>query len=202
MSPDDARPAEPRTLEAARSGHWWQAFTGLIPVLVMVPILLAHAYAVGVAVAAAGAALVVAYHVSRGQGITSLDVLALVFAVANLVLYVGFDSTILIEHLDAAFYTLLAAQSLLSLVTGSPWTTQFTRRTVVPELWGSEAFRSMNVRTTRLWAGCFVVCDVVALTLPHPSRVWVPVGVMVLTVVVSRRLGRRYLARRLGLSGG
>ena len=192
---DDAR-----SLTSVRTGHWWQPFTGLVPVLVMVPILLAHAYLAGVVVAVAGSALVVAYHLSRRQGVTSLDVLALTFGVANLVLYVGFGSTLLIEHLDAVFYTLLAGQTLVSLVRGEPWTTQFSRRTVVPDLWGSEAFRAMNVLTTRLWAACFVLCDLAALTPPDPSRVWVPVAVMVATVVASRRLGRRYLARRLGLA--
>jgi hypothetical protein len=184
-------------LDSVRTGHWWQAFTGLIPVLIMVPILLLHAYAVGILVAVVGSALVVAYHLRRGQGITSLDVLALTFAVANLVLYFGFDSTVLIEHLDAVFYALLAAQSAVSLIAGSPWTTQFTRRTVVPELWETPAFRAMNTLTTRLWAACFVLCLIAALLLPDPIRVWVPVGLMVVTVVLSRRLGRRYLARRL-----
>lgn len=191
------QPRGGQDLASIRSGHWWQAFTGLIPVLFMVPILLAHAYTAGVVVAVAGSTLVVTYHLSRRQGITSLDVLALSFGLANLVLYVGFASTLLIEHLDVAFYSLLAAQALVSLLSGSPWTMQFTRRTVVPDLWDCNAFRAMNMLTTRFWAGCFVACDIAALTLPDPSRVWVPAVVMVGTVAVSRRLGRRYLARSL-----
>jgi hypothetical protein len=191
------QPRGGQDLDSVRSGHWWQAFTGLIPVLVMVPILMAHAYTAGVVVAVAGSTLVVAYHLSRRQGITSLDVLALAFGLANLVLYFGFASTLLIEHLDAAFYSLLAAQSLASLLGRSPWTAQFTRRTVVPDLWDSEPFRAMNVLTTRVWGSCFLMCDIAALTLPDPSRVWAPVVIMIGTVLVSRRLGRRYLARRL-----
>lgn len=189
-------------LDSVRTGHWWQAFTGLVPVLVMVPILLLHAYALGILVAVVGSALVVAYHLRRGQGITSLDVLALTFAAANLVLYFGFDSTLLIEHLDAVFYALLAIQSAVSLVVGSPWTMQFTRRTVVPEMWDTAAFRAMNTVTTWLWAACFALCLISALVLPDPSRVWVPVGLMVVTVGVSRRLGRRYLAQRLATGPG
>lgn len=188
-------------LDAARSGHWWQAFTGLIPVIFMVPILLAQAYALGVLVAFVGVAAVIGYHLLRGQGVTSLDALAAVFAAANLVLYFVFDSSILIEHLDAAFYTLMAAQSLFSLRVSSPWTMQFTRRTVIPELWTSEAFIAMNVRTTQLWAACFVLCDIAALTLPDPSRLWVPVVLMLATVAVSRRVGRRIFTDRLGVTG-
>lgn len=198
MNRDDHQHAVPGSdLNAVRSGPWWQAFTGLVPVLLMVPILLAHAYAVGVLVAAAGGVLVVAYHLRRGQGVTSLDLLALSFAAVNLVLYFGFGSTLLIRHIDAVFYTLLAVQSLISLVVGRPWTSQFTRRTVVPELWDTPAFDRMNRAATRLWAGCFVACDVAALTLPDPARVWVPVLLMAATVVASRRAARRYLARRL-----
>lgn len=197
LMPEMAGGGEAEALERVRAGHWWQAFTGLVPVLLMVPILLAHAYTLGVLVAVVGSLAVVGYHLARGQGITSLDVLALLFAVTNLVVYDVFGSTLLIENLDVVFYTLLALQSGLSLVSGSPWTMQFTRRTVVPELWDSPAFHAMNVRTTRLWVVCFVLCDVAALTLPDPSSVWVPVLLMVATVVLSRRLGRRYLARAL-----
>lgn len=185
-------------IETVRSGHWWQAFTGLIPVLLMVPMLLAHAYLAGVLVSAAAAVGVVTYHLVRRQGITTLDVLALGFAVVNLVLYLGFDNDVLIRHIDAVFYAVLAVQSALSLVMGTPWTTQFTRRTVTKEFWDHPAFREMNVFATRLWAGCFVACDVMALTLPDPTRVWAPVALMGLTVVVSRRFGRRVFTRRLG----
>jgi hypothetical protein len=188
------------SIDAVRTGHWWQAFTGLVPVILMVPVLLAHAYLAGVVVAAVAAAAVVTYHVVRRQGVTPLDVLAVGFAVTNLVLYVGFDNTFLIHHLDAVFYTLLAGQSALSLVVGTPWTTQFTRRTVAPEFWEHPAFGEMNVLATRLWAVCFVACDVMAVTLPDPMRVWAPVGLMALTVVLSRRLARRVLTRRLATS--
>lgn len=200
---DPADGPEPRpqgqdaSLDSVRTGHWWQAFTGLVPVVLMVPILLMHAYLAGVLVAVAGSALVIGYHLFRRQGVTSLDLLAVGFGCANLVLYVGFGSTLLIEHLDAVFYSLLLAQSAVSLVRGRPWTTQFTRRTVVPQMWGSEAFASMNVLTTRLWVACFLLCDVAALTLGDPLRVWAPIAVMAVTVVLSRRLGRRHLALRL-----
>jgi hypothetical protein len=162
---------------------------------------LAQAYALEALVAFVGVAAVIGCHVLRGQGVRSLDALAAVFAATNLVLYFGLDSSVLLEHLDAAFYTLLAARSLLSLRGSSPWTMQFTRRTVVPELWTSEALIAMNVRTTQLWVACFVLCDTTALTLPDPSRVWVPVVLLIATVGVSRRVGRRIFTDRLGVTG-
>lgn len=70
------------------------------------------------------------------------------------------------------------------------------RRTVVPELWDTPVFDGMNRMATRLWAGCFVVCTVAGLARPGPARVWVPVLLMAVAVVVSRWAGRRYLALR------
>lgn len=122
----------------------WSAFTGLVPVILMVPILLAHWYAFGVLVAVVGCVGVVAYHLARRQGITSLDVLALVFAVVNVVLYFMIGNTWLIEHVAVVFYTLLAAQCAASLIRQEPWTMQFTRRVVTPEFAADPRFREMK----------------------------------------------------------
>jgi hypothetical protein len=54
-----------------------------------------------VATLAAGTA-VVAYHLSRRQPITSLDVVTLAFGACNAVLYFGFSVTVLMRHIDAA----------------------------------------------------------------------------------------------------
>jgi hypothetical protein len=177
-----------------RASSPWLAFTGLLPVVVMVPILLVHAYALGVIVAAAGCLAVVGYHLARGQGITSLDLLALGFALVNLFLYFVVGSTWLIEHIAVVFYTLLAAQCVVSLVRGDPWTTQFTRRVVTPEFAEDPRFRQMNVRSTVVWAAAFVLCDVLSLVLHGAVSTWLPVVVMALAVVVSRMMGRRMLS--------
>ncbi len=178
-----------------RSSSPWLAFTGLLPVVVMVPILLLHAYALGVVVAAAGCVGVLVYHLARGQGVTSLDLLALVFAVANLVLYFVVGNSWLIEHVAVVFYTLLAAQCAVSLVRDDPWTTQFTRRVVPAEFTTDPRFRALNVRSTAVWTVAFVVCDVLSLTLRGAAGTWVPVVVMAAAVGLSRLLGRRVVAR-------
>lgn len=177
-----------------RSSSPWLAFTGLLPVIIMVPILLVHAYALGVVVAAAGCLGVVGYHLARGQGITSLDLLALAFATVNLGLYFIAGNTWLIEHIAVVFYTLLAAQSALSLVRGDPWTTQFTRRVVTPEFAADPRFRVMNVRSTAVWAVAFTVCAVLSVTVHGALSTWLPVVVMVVAVVSSRLMGRRLLS--------
>jgi hypothetical protein len=172
-----------------RSSSPWLAFTGLLPVLLMVPILIAHAYAAGVIVAVVGCVGVVVYHLVRGQGITSLDLLALVFAVVNVVLYFGLGNTWLIGHIAIVFYTLLALQSAVSLFRGDPWTMQFTRRVVRPEVVADPRFRRMNTRTTVVWVAAFAACDVLSVLVHGAAGTWLPAVVLALAVVISRVSG-------------
>jgi hypothetical protein len=176
-----------------RASSPWLAFTGLLPVVLMVPILIAHAYAAGVIVAVVGCVGVIAYHLVRRQGITSLDVLALLFAVVNVVLYFGLGNTWLIGHVAIVFYTLLALQSAVSLFRGDPWTMQFTRRVVRPEFVADPRFRRMNVRTTVVWTVAFVACDALSILVHGAAGTWLPLVVLALAVVVSRVTGRLYL---------
>jgi hypothetical protein len=176
-----------------RASSPWLAFTGLLPVVLMVPILIAHAYAAGVIVAVVGCVGVIVYHLVRRQGITSLDVLALLFAVVNVVLYFGLGNTWLIGHVAIVFYTLLALQSAVSLFRGDPWTMQFTRRVVRPEFVADPRFRRMNVRTTVVWTVAFVACDALSILVHGAAGTWLPLVVLALAVVVSRVTGRLYL---------
>jgi len=188
----------PMSVPEFRASSPWLAFTGLLPVVIMVPILLVHAYALGVVVAAAGCLAVVGYHLARGQGITSLDLLALAFATVNLCLYFFAHSTWLIEHVAVVFYTLLAAQCLVSLLRGDPWTAQFTRRVVSPEFVADPRFRAMNVRATAVWAAAFAACVVLTVALRGAVSIWLPLVVMVMAVVASRVMGRRVVSGGAG----
>jgi hypothetical protein len=177
-----------------RSSSPWLAFTGLLPVVLMVPILLAHAYAAGVIVAVVGCVGVVVYHLVRRQGITSLDLLALIFAVVNVVLYFALHNHWLIEHVAIVFYTLLALQCTASLFRGDPWTMQFTRRVVRPEFAADRRFREMNVRTTIVWAAAFFLCDAISIGAQGSLGTWLPIVVMGAAVFISRVSGRLFLA--------
>jgi hypothetical protein len=185
-----------------RASSPWLAFTGLLPVVLMVPILIAHAYAAGVIVAVVGCVGVIVYHLVRRQGITSLDVLALLFAVVNVVLYFGLGNTWLIGHVAIVFYTLLALQSAVSLFRGDPWTMQFTRRVVRPEFVADPRFRRMNVRTTVVWTVAFVACDALSILVHGAAGTWLPLVVLALAVVVSRVTGRLYLNATMRAADG
>src|SRR4051795_2820520 len=175
-------------------------FTGLIPVVVMVPVLALNAYGPAIVLALVSGAGVIACHLARGQGVTSLDLILIGFGAVNAVLYFGFDNAVLLDHVDAVIYSVLAAQATLSLFRDPPWTAQFTRRTVAPEAWELAAFRAVNRFATAIWAACFAACDVIALTAAAPWRLYAPVVLMLVTAVASRRLSRLYLARRLGVA--
>src|SRR4051812_13367741 len=174
-------------------------FPGLIPVVVMVPVLALNAYGLAIVLALGSGAGVIAYHLARGQGVSSLDLILIAFGAVNAVLYFGFDSAVLLDHIDAVIYSVLVAQATWSLFRDPPWTEQFTRRTVAPQAWELSEFRSVNRFATALWAVCFAVCDVIALTAVGPWRLYAPVVLMLVTAVASRRLSRLYLARLLGV---
>jgi len=172
-------------------------FTGLIPVVLMVPVLAFNLYGLAIALALVSGAAVIAYHLSRGQGVTSLDLLLLGFAAVNAILYFGFDNAVLLDHIDAVIYTALALQAAWTLTQDEPWTTQFTKRTVAPEAWALPEFRAVNQFSTVLWAGCFAACDLLAVAAHQPLRLYAPILLILALAVASRPLARIYLARRL-----
>ncbi len=170
-------------------------FTGLIPLALMIPILMLHLYAPGIVEGLAAGGAVIGYHLAREQGITSVDLLGSSFAVLTAVLYFGFDNRTIITNLDVAIYTLLAALIVVSLLRRRPWTAQFARRVISPELWDSPAFHSINMRITALWGAAFVVCDLLALLGSESVRRYAPIALLFATAMLVPRLARWYRAR-------
>jgi hypothetical protein len=188
--------------EVLRGRSLLLAFTGLIPLALMVPILLLRLYAVGLVEGLVAGAAVIGYHLARRQGITSVDLLAGGFAAVSAILYFGFDNKTTIENLDVAIYTLLAVLVVLSLVRRQPWTAQFARRVIPPEMRETPAFHTINMRITGLWAGAFVVCDLLALLGSGPVRRYVPIALLIMFAALVPRLARGYRARLVASSSG
>lgn len=182
---------------AERTPAMWRSFTGLIPLLLSIPLLLFQAWAVGIAVGITSSLVVLAYHFTRGQGITSLDIMTLAFGMLNAVLYFGFHSAFLVRHLDVLIYTLLFAQVVIAQLRGQPWTIQYAKRTVPREAWDTRAFREANRFVSLLWGATFLVCALIALLAPAASvRLWVPIALLVLLAVATPRLARWYGTRQ------
>jgi hypothetical protein len=172
-----------------------QGFTGLIPLVVMVPILLVRLYAVGIAEGLVLGSGVLAYHLVRRQGVTSIDLIAIGFSALNAALYFGFADRAVIANIDIAIYTLVAATIVLSLIRRRPWTEQFARRMVPPYVREDQAFRTINMSTSFLWAVSFVACDAIALSTSGALRRFVPIALLVGTAAVTPPLVRHLRAQ-------
>ncbi|MBV9257760.1 MAG: hypothetical protein JO215_07055 [Ktedonobacteraceae bacterium] len=176
--------------------NWLLSFTGLIPVVLAIPIIILHQWTLSIIVTLASALIVITYHLSKGQGITSLDVFSVLFGVVNAVLYFGFHNTIILQHLDTTIYTILLAQVVYSLLRGRPWTEQYARRSVAAELWTTKPFHEVNRFLTMLWGVVFLACDLMSLLIPEGVwRTVLPVVLLVLLAVSTPRLVRWFSAR-------
>jgi hypothetical protein len=179
------------TAATPRRVAWLMSFTGLLPLALTVPLLLLHFWALGIFVNGVGALIIIGFHLRRGQGITGLDVLSLACAIANAVLYFGYHTIILLEHLDTVIYSLLGLQVLYAQLRGEPWTIQFAKRAVAPELWATPEFLTANRGVSLLWGACFV-CSA-AVSLWRALGAWqtlIPAALLVSMAVFTPRLAR------------
>jgi hypothetical protein len=176
---------------------WLSSFTGLIPVALALPLLIFHLWAIATFVSGVSAIVVIAYHLREGQGVTSLDLLSLGFALLNVILYFGFHTAILFKYLDTAIYTLLLGQVIYAQILGEPWTIQYAKRSVPMERWSTPAFWKANQFITLIWGGCFLLCLILSLT--PGIGVWhvlLPVVLLIGTAILTPRLSVWY-ARRI-----
>jgi hypothetical protein len=139
------------------------SFTGLIPMILVLPLLTFEMWAIATVVGGLSAILVITYHLYKRQGITSLDLLSLGFALLNVILYFGFHTAILFKYLDTAIYTMLLLQVLYAQIQGEPWTIQYAKRSIPSEQWYTSAFRSANQFISLIWGGCFLICLILSL---------------------------------------
>ncbi len=172
------------------------SFTGLIPVVLTIPILILHLWTISIIVTIVSAIIVISYHLVKKQGITSLDIFSLLFGLVNAVLYFGFHSTLILQHLDTVIYSILLLQVVFSLLQGKPWTEQYARRSVAAELWTTKPFHETNRFLTILWGIVFFACDLISLFVSSDlPRTLLPVILLVLLAVLTPRLSRWFAAR-------
>ncbi len=175
-----------------RQYSWLASFTGLIPLGLTLPLLVLHSWPLAIAIGIVAALIVITYHLRRGQGVTSLDVFSLGFGLTNAVLYFGFGSTVLLRRLDTVFYSLLFGQVVLAQLRGVPWTVQYARRVVAPELWATRPFMAANQLVSSCWGACFLSCALVSLAPLGMGRTLIPVALLVGMAFMTPRLSRWY----------
>jgi hypothetical protein len=170
-------------------------FTGLIPLIAMVPILMLRLYTAGILEGLVLGSGVIVYHLVRRQGVTSIDLLAIGFAALNAVLYFGFGDRTIVTNLDITIYTIVATMIVLSLIRRRPWTEQFAKRMVPAHMWERSAFHTINMRISSLWAASFVACDAIALSTDGAVRRFVPIALLIATAAIVPRFARLLRAR-------
>jgi hypothetical protein len=179
-----------------RRSSWLLSFTGLLPVLLSVPLILQGLWVPALMVGLLANLAVIAYHLGRGQGVSSLDAVSLAFNATNAVLFFGFGIAALLEHLDACVYALLVAQVAWGFVQGVPWTMQFARRSTPAALWQTPEFLTANKMTSTAWFAAFLASFAMAVLVPSGNvRFLLPVALIGLTAVCTPRLARRAMNR-------
>jgi hypothetical protein len=205
------RPATGRSAAAAAAGithattrrRMLLSFTGLLPVALSIPVLLAHQYTLGIVANLALTAGVIGYHLVRRQGVTGLDALSLLFGVATAALHWGVHTDALMQHLDTVIYLLLLAQIARARLRGEAWTTQFARRSVDATLWTTAAFSAGNAFVSDVWGGMLVVCLLcsVAPVVSPLVHLWAPLTLLLGTGLLTPRLARWSGARSAARQG-
>ncbi len=175
-----------------RPYSWLASFTGLIPLALTLPFLFLQWWRAAIVVGTLMALVVIAYHVRRRQGVTSLDVFSLAFGLTNAVLYFGFGSTVLLRRLDTVFYSLLFGQVVVAQLRGVPWTVQYAKRVVAPEVWATRPFIAANRLVSMCWGACFLSCALISLTPPGIGRTLIPVALLLAMAFMTPRLSRWY----------
>ena len=182
------------TTPAPSRGSSLLAFTGLIPVILILIPLIAGWWTVAIVINIVASLAVIGFHLVLRQGVTPFDLLVLALGIANAVLWFGFDNDVLLKNFAVPLYLILALQAAISLRVGTPWTVQFAKRQVDPSLWSSPAFIDVNRHTTRWWALGFTICALLAL-IPPPWGSITSTIMLVITVVRTPKVAARARAR-------
>ena len=185
---------------AVSRGSMLLSFTGLIPVALSIPVLLAHQYALGIIESLVLTAGVMGYHLYRKQGVTGLDAMSLLFGIATALMHWVVHNDVILAHLDTVIYALLVVQIVIAQVRGEPWTIQFAKRSIDPSLWNTPAFLKSNTVVSSVWGGVLVLCllcSVVPVTSPL-VHLWLPIVLLLGTGVLTPRLARWYGRRVVG----
>ncbi len=170
------------------------AFTGLIPVLLILVPLVAGWWTAAIVINVVASVCVIAFHLAKRQGVTPFDLLVLALGITNAVLWFGFGNDILLKNFAVPIYVILAAQALISLRLGTPWTVQFAKRQVDKSLWSTPGFIAVNRQTTKWWALGFTICALLAL-IPPPWGSITSTVMLVITVMRTPKVAARARAR-------
>jgi hypothetical protein len=147
---------------SGRPARWWLGFIGLAPIALTLPLAFLHLWSLYVVAVIATSLLVLGYRLLQRQRLNSANLLNLLFGVINAVLYFGLHTSIVLQYVNIAIYTLLFVQVVASLLWGDPWTEQFTKPFGAARgLLHTRAFHKGNRFVTMIWAAVFLLCALI-----------------------------------------
>jgi len=145
---------------SGRPARWWLGFIGLAPIALTLPLAFLHLWSFYIVAVIATSLLVLGYRLLlQKQRLTGANLLTLLFGVVNAVLYFGLHTSIVLQYVNIAIYTLLFVQVVFSLLWGEPWTEQFTKPFGAARgLLHTRTFHKGNRFVTMIWAAVFLLC--------------------------------------------
>ena len=176
------------TQSQGQKPHWFASFVDLIPVAVLVVLVLFHLWTISIFATLFCALVSMGIHAKQKQKITSMEWILLVLGVISGVLYFGYHSTFLLQHVGIFIYTLLLLEVIVSLIRNEPWTKQHAKRSVQPEVWELPVFHETNRFLTYIWGAVFAVGVVLSFTPNMLIGIFVPVVLVIATAIATPRI--------------
>jgi hypothetical protein len=141
------------TSSSGRPARWWLGFIGLAPIALTLPLAFLHLWSLYLVAVIVTSLPVLGYRLLQRQRLNGGNALTLLFGVFNAVLYFGLHTSIVLQYVNIAIYTLLFVQVVVSLLCGEPWTEQFTKPLGAARgLLETRAFHEGNRFVTMIWA--------------------------------------------------
>jgi hypothetical protein len=168
--------------------NWFASFSGLIPVLLLVILVLLHQWSLSIIVSLASSLLTIGIGQLQRRKPTSIELLSLLFGIVNADLYFKFHNTFLLSHLGVFIYTLLLVQVVISLIRNKPWTEQYAKRSVPEAVWDSPIFHATNRFLTTVWGVVFAVSTLLSFAVDPIIRTGIPIALLILTAVMTPKL--------------
>jgi cobalamin synthase len=201
MSKNATTSATPVT---GRPPRWWLGFIGLAPIALTLPLAFLQLWSLYVVAVIATSLLVLGYRLLQRQRLNGANVLNLLFGVFNAVLYFGLHTSIVLQYVNIAIYTLLFVQVVFSLLWGESWSEQFTKPFGAARgLLQTRTFHEGNRFVTIIWAAVFLLCALIEAFAEIAGKQlqrlellrFLPLLLLVVLALQTGRLLRWYITR-------
>jgi len=173
-------------------------FGGMIPLLVAVVPFSMGLWGLGLLIVVGGGAFIFAVRQVRHTPSSLLDISSLGFGVLLAIAYFGFGNVFFLQHFGVVIYSLLLLQVVYGEARGEPFTLQYAKKMVSPDVAASRTFLDANRFLSRLWGVIFAAALLMSAFGASPFVLWIlPNALVILALVFGPEIGRWYATRFL-----